>query len=215
MTDLSRLSRALSRKDKVSDRWPEASAPAVHSTDRVLLPGQVDPARAARLVAESERRRRRRKFAPAAWTPGLVRERLLEARRLIDRMAIPWKPRGHKNTMPAYRHDANDAWANWLEWSQTDSAFARDRNRVAFAASADQVSRLEEAIGWPARYLADAGLRRLLGAFLDAKARRKGLRRLCRERGWSYSLFERRVGQACGLIAAGLKRDRVPVRAAE
>lgn len=145
------------------------------------------------------------------WTPKLVETRLIEAARLCMMTGGPVLPKGFKNSMPAYSYD----WADLLNQVQTEE-IGKGRNYVRLGATSKQVSRMEEAILWPWTYLEKfEGPRRVLKVFLACKAHRRKFGAACKSKGWSRTTAYRARDRALAIIAIGLNRDRVPVRAGD
>lgn len=87
--------------------------------------------------------------APSVWTPELVGLRMIEAYRVLARMPSSWGPRAPRNAWPAVLQE----WEDLLDMSAW-------RNRLAEEPKADpptkeEVSRADEALGWPMDHLAD------------------------------------------------------------
>lgn len=154
-------------------------------------------------------------FAPPAdipfdelWNPKLVEARLVEAAILCVKTGGPVLPKGFKGSMPAYAYD----WGDLLNQVETDE-IGKGRNYVRTGASAKEVSRMEEAILWPWRYLEKfEGPRRVLKVYLNCKAHRRKFGSACKARGWSRATGYRARDRALAIIAIGLNRDRVAVR---
>ena len=151
-------------------------------------------------------------FAPPAdvdfddlWVPKVVDERLVEAMRVVMRGVGRVGPAGHGNNMPDYYYD----WADlWFQAGNKDNS--KPRGLSLLSASQEQVTRMEEAIRWPAVYLADhPGPRRVLAAYLRAKAHRYKFSDDCKRRGWPRATAYRARDKALALIAQGLNKDRV------
>lgn len=90
---------------------------------------------------------------PERWTFVHVMERLEEAFRTLRRLPISTRPRGYMNSMPFYLYDRGDLNAQ-LETYELER-LARMRNRVRIPPSPAEIARMEEALRWPALFLAD------------------------------------------------------------
>ena len=88
-----------------------------------------------------------------------------------------------------------------------------EKNRVKLRPGADEISMMEQAISWQARYLDQhAGVRRVYKTWLYAKATRRRFARVCNKIGWARSTANRRRWQGALLIATGLMRDEIPLQ---
>jgi hypothetical protein len=96
----------------------------------------------------------RTRRAPERWTLVHVMERMEEAFRTLARLPIATRPRGYINSMPFYVYDRGDLNAQ-METYELER-MGRLRNRVRIPPSPDEIARMEEALRWPAVYLAGA-----------------------------------------------------------
>lgn len=137
---------------------------------------------------------------PTEWTAEHVGNRLIEAARVIGRMPTP---RGTKSGMwPAYQTQTEAELRQLVNehmLSGTINQYYATLNRVRIPPSSHEIARMEEAIGWPGKYLlGDPDLPPIVTFWahksqMDDEAPppiRVGLR----------------------MIARGLRRDRVRVR---
>jgi hypothetical protein len=91
---------------------------------------------------------------PHFWTPEIVGDRMIEAFDVLARTPGAWRPQGYASTWPGYRQD----WADLLDeeaWRNHQKAMEADANRARRRCETDEVSRAEEALYWPAHFLAD------------------------------------------------------------
>lgn len=141
------------------------------------------------------------------WTSDAVRGRLVEAAKLIERTGGRVAPKGYGTTMPEYSYD----WGDLL--AQTEGAtLLKGRNMIRIGASSQAMTRAEEAMVWPMRYLEEAdGPRRALRLFLRCRAKRERFGLACKKKGWSRVTAWRARDRALTIIAIGLIRDRVPL----
>jgi hypothetical protein len=152
-----------------------------------------------------------RPCAPRDWSWSHIIERMEEAFRTLRRLPAPTGPRGHRNSMPTYDYDRGDLNAQ-LETYEVER-LAKLRNRVHLRPPSDEISRMEQAIWWPAKYLSGAeDLARAVNlsamwAAMDMDVD-KGLRRIKTTR----RLFNDRKLRGLCIIARGLTRDRVPIK---
>jgi hypothetical protein len=155
----------------------------------------------------------RARDVPERWTFLFVMERMEEGFRILSRLPLPTRPRGYINSMPLYRYDQGDLNAQ-LETHELER-LARIRNRVRIPPSPAEIARMEEALRWPALYLAGSEFHHLaravnLGALwaafdanIDERVKRLKITRRA---------FHARKLQGLRIIARELMRLRVPVR---
>jgi hypothetical protein len=91
---------------------------------------------------------------PEVWSWIYVMRRLEEGFRTLRRVPMSTGPRGYTNTMPYYVYDRADQNAQ-LETCELER-MAKLRNRSRLRPPPDAVTRMEEALWWPAKYLWDA-----------------------------------------------------------
>lgn len=145
------------------------------------------------------------------WTAEDVDLRMADAMRLVSATVGRVGPKQEGTGMPAYRHEALDIWFQQL--AEDAEQRRGEKNRIRLRPGADEISMMEEAIGWQARYLdAHDGVRRVYKTWLYAKATRRRFARVCRKIGWPRSTANRRRWQGALLIATGLMRDEVALR---
>lgn len=150
---------------------------------------------------------------PEGWTFVHVMDRLEEAFRTLRRLPIATRPRGYVNSMPFYVYDRGDLNAQ-LETYELER-LARLRNRVRIPPTPAEIARMEEALRWPALFLAGPEFHHVaravnlgcLWAAADTDVD-KALRRLKLTR----RTFNVRKLQGLRIIARELIRRRVPVR---
>lgn len=145
-----------------------------------------------------------------AWGPEDVEARLIDAMRLVGLSVGRVGPAREGSGMPSYRHEALDIWFQQL--AEDAERRRGDRNRVRLRPGADEISMMEEAIGWQAKYLSEhAGVRRVYKVWLFCKATRRRFSRVCAKIGWARSTANRRRWHGSLLIATGLMRDGAPL----
>jgi len=150
---------------------------------------------------------------PARWTFVHVMDRLEEAFRTLRRLPIATRPRGYVNSMPFYVYDRADLNAQ-LETYELER-LARLRNRVRIPPSPAEIARMEEALRWPALFLAGPEFHHVaravnlgcLWAAVDTDVE-KALRRIK----LTPRTFSARKLQGLRIIARELIRRRIPVR---
>jgi hypothetical protein len=156
---------------------------------------------------------RRPRRVPDRWSFFHVMARMEEGFRTLSRLPLPTRPRGYINSMPVYLYDRADLNSQ-LETHELER-MARLRNRVRIPPSPAEIARMEEALRWPALYLAGSEFQHLaravnLGALwaafdadIDARVKRLKITRRA---------FHARNLHGLRIIAGELARHRVPVR---
>ena len=150
---------------------------------------------------------------PSTWSFLHVMERMEEGFRVLGRLPMATRPRGYINSMPIYRHDRGDLNSQ-LETYELER-MAKLRNRVRIPPSPAEIDRMEEALRWPAVFLAGNEFHHLaravnlgcLWAAVDADVER-GLRRIKVTR----RTFNARKLQGLRIIARELVRRRARIR---
>ncbi|MDC7784801.1 hypothetical protein PQJ75_00850 [Rhodoplanes sp. TEM] len=143
-------------------------------------------------------------FVPDQWTGPHVGLRLWEAFEVLRRMPMPRGPREFGRAWPAYRVE----WADLLAEQEgaQQAAQLREKQRVAkVLPTAEEVSRMERAISWPARFLATD--RRLLLAVQRAALAfsvGRDFEWIAHTWGGSAAVWQQRDWQGCDVIADGL-----------
>jgi hypothetical protein len=153
------------------------------------------------------------------WTPTAVRKELAFAFRVLHATTGRVGHKALKAAMPDYEYSAADLNIQYLaevEAKKRGETTLRDRLVTRFRPSSQEIERahvvllgsshmrpwLRLADGYPLHrdFLVEAVL---------AAARGVGDRRLCRERGWNLSTFQRHRDHAAGVIATHLNRHGV------
>jgi hypothetical protein len=138
---------------------------------------------------------------------------LVEGLRVLNIMLVRDRgPRQSGNAWPAYAHDWEDQLAQCEADEAQKTADAREMNFVRLRPSAQEITRMETVIVWPARYLKDAPqfLRTVQLAAL-ARARHRDLRWVARKLSLPAPLVRRWNREGLDTIALGLIRNRVPI----
>lgn len=138
------------------------------------------------------------------WDVDLVKDRLVDAIRLVQRTAGRVGPRGHGRTMPDYEYSSIDRW-----YQQTQEAWEREhgdreRNRPTIGASAEEIREADEALGWIPRFVSLEQVRRALNTWLLAKATRRPWKKVTKELGLVHRTAIARRDRALALIVYGL-----------
>ena len=84
-----------------------------------------------------------------------------------------------------------------------------EQNRSTIPPTPIEISQMNEALAWPARYIEERHLRVIVMTCSVVRASNRSLHGLCRDRGWPYSTTYMRAIRAGRSIAAGLNRDGV------
>lgn len=150
---------------------------------------------------------------PDEWTPEHVGARLRDAYETLRRMPDRNRPKAHGQGWPSYVYE----WADLLAQQETEAAEReadeRQQNRVRLPVSAGAVSRMEDALSWPGRYLGhDPALARLVMLVAIAQARRVSIKAFCKRQGWNDATVRRRRNHGLALIADALAGLGVEVR---
>lgn len=172
-----------------------------------LTDGVLD-ADAARLMAEMT-------GCPYAmgWTVAAVRARLEEAARTWERIGGRVGPRRESGAWPDWELYGNptDADLNCIyDGDQSGTRAAEARN--AWRPSGVELSRVEDALHWPSRYLSDPkhdGNRRALQVWMLCCAKNRSFDGFLRRRGAVRQTAYRRLNRAAQSILDGLVRDGV------
>lgn len=150
---------------------------------------------------------------PSTWSMIHVLDRMEEAFEILAGMPMTTRPKQYGNAMPAIHHqrlsikDQLDMMASG-ELEQ----MAEDRNRVRLAPTSAQVSRMDQALGWPFQYLSDRPeLAKAVSLRALWAAMRVDIRKRCEGRRMDHDLFNRQWQEGTRIIAATLIARRVPV----
>lgn len=104
---------------------------------------------------------------PRIWTHEIVGRRLVDALRTLRRLPARTGPAGYGSTMPEILRD----WADKLAQLENPDN-SRIGVRVTRSVTSAELARMEEALSWPLRYLADDPLAgRLVWAWAAQRAR--------------------------------------------
>ncbi len=151
-------------------------------------------------------------YIPPTWIGPHVGLRLVEAFKTLSRM--PMGGAGVKSGVwPDYRHDWEDLLAQVNTDADIKAQEARDQNRARLMPTAEDVSRMEKAIVWPAHYL---GSRPIICRIVQRVAVYRAVR------GFDLDMLSRKMRKPAdavrranrnGLdaIADGLRREKIMV----
>jgi hypothetical protein len=149
---------------------------------------------------------------PTVWTPDHVARRLVEAFRTLDKMPRPKGPRGAGNHWPQTRVE----WADQLAQAELPEderrARAEQRHALAFRPTGAEIAQMDKVLDW-LRCLRQetAELALVLSLWAVRAARRRSVRAICREMGWTSSTFYYQRACALERISAELNRRATPV----
>jgi hypothetical protein len=146
---------------------------------------------------------------PNLWNGPHVGKRLAEAMRTLRLIPMP-AVAGYGAAWPAYSYEFEDLLAQ-QEQGELEKT-QRMQNRTRVLPSYSDVTRMEAAIIWPARYL--RGLDHLLRA-VNAVALAHSLERdagwVAAKRGGYADTWRANHDRGCDIIAEGLRAELVPV----
>jgi hypothetical protein len=161
--------------------------PPPSDPEQALLPGQVEPVRAKRIVGDLIASWNKPEL-PRTWTTDHVSKRLREAHHVLRRIPMLIWPQMFGRVWPPYKVEAGELV------HQVDSGTLEiGRNRAMIGATSDEMARMMEALCWSMTYLFDEPeLARATNEFAmdDITGCQQGLR----------------------IIAVGLNTDRVLIR---
>jgi hypothetical protein len=169
----------------------------------VLIPG--DPWHPLDAVPAPE-------YVPPSWIGPHVGLRLVEAFKTLATLPVMNGPQRPHNTWPWFKPQWEDLLAQQEAAAEDEQLRADAFNRARLAPTAIEVGRMEAALVWPAHYLQSRPLiMRMVGSVAVMRARglesdliaRKLKRRPVAVRSMNRTGLD--------LIAAGLRRDQVPV----
>lgn len=181
--------------------------------DRLRNEVAVDPETQRRWL---DRECEQPKELPDRWTPEHVADRLVEAFETLRATPARTHPKEFGNGWPGYREE----WTDWLAQAELTESERADReyarNRVRIPPSSEKVSRMDDALRWPLRFLATGNLRdqersKVLLIWAFCKANGRSIRAARRRFGWSSSTFHRLRQDALDTVAASLDHLAVPV----
>jgi hypothetical protein len=95
-----------------------------------------------------------RPCAPRDWSWSHIIERMEEAFRTLRRLPAPTGPRGYRNSMPRHDYDRGDL--NGQQETYELERMAKLRNRVRLHPPPDEITRMEEAMWWPTKYIKES-----------------------------------------------------------
>lgn len=151
-------------------------------------------------------------FIPPTWNGPHVATRLADAWRILVKM--PWRspyPRAFGQSWPSYRLEWHDLLAI-VGGGELDS-MQREANRVRILPSAKEISQMEQAIGWPWRYLRESHRVMIVNVCARVRSFDGDLAKEMRRRNYrgNPDQWQEFNWKFCDNIADGLIKDRVVV----
>jgi hypothetical protein len=215
--DLADIARSLSRRMRTRGARRAVNGAEITLEERVAdsIQAELNGDRSHILGAKgpSMPLSRERRSVPDRWSVVHVMDRLEEAWQTLSRMPVATRPRGYANAMPAYAYDRFDLNAQ-LETHELERSI-RAKNRVTVPPTPDEVTRMDQAFGWPVTYLSreeDQHLARAVNLGTRIAAFDLPFSSIAHsEVKVSAHAFTRRKFHGLQLIAIGLIRDAVPV----
>ena len=166
--------------------------------------GRVSDERVARLLGDLTIRTELR------WSVELVKARLREAAQCIEKIVGRVGPSQKSTMWPTHAVEFSDQ-LGMLDTGELARLHAQ-QNRAVMSASEREITRTEEAIGWPGRYLRADGLtdeRKALQIWMWTEAKDQPWERFIHALGCSKAEANRRRREAFRIIMTGLLKDKV------
>lgn len=146
---------------------------------------------------------------PAVWNGPHVGQRLCDAMRTLRSVPMPGVA-GYRANWPVYAYEFEDLLAQH-EQGELERTQA-NQNRTRLLPSFREVSQMEIAICWPARFLASAvHIVVAVNAVALAHSFERDAGWVAAKRGGYADTWRQRHDQGCERIACGLRANRVPV----
>lgn len=160
----------------------------------------------------------RRRPLPTSWNIVHVMDRIEEAVDVLGRMPVMPGPRGHSNSMPDYAYTIGDLNAQAESGELEKMLRANMKPRIPVTAA--EITRMQQALRWPAVYLrsaaglhvthmAEVSRAVINGALWNVTGANIGKR--CRGLNLTTRAFYRQQMHGVEIITRGLIRDDVPV----
>ena len=146
-------------------------------------------------------------YIPPAWDGPHVGLRLVQAFATLARMPGLMLP-GYRAAWPEYAYEFRDLTAR-NEYDRERDAAAQ--NRVRLMPAANDISRMEAAIMWPAHYVRDPTKRRIVQRVAMLRARELSLHAIARRLKRNPKVIRNENRKGLDDIAAGLRRDNCTV----
>lgn len=167
-----------------------------------LMPGQVDPDRAARMRERSARLRHHEDGPPPTWTPAWVEARYVAAFRTCLSLPIPTGPKAFGSNWPPILHEFGDHVGQ-----ASTGEIGKGRNRVTRGAPIEEIAAMEKVFEWALTVMRPYPVEsKMLQAWALFRALGKDPDSLAARIGASERTFRRRRRQAATLCAERLNR---------
>lgn len=151
-------------------------------------------------------------YVPRQWDGVHVGKRLIEGFRTLARVPVGRGPGGPSTAWPLYAREFSEYYAALVGDDRAEHAtVAAERNRVRLPAGAEDIARMEAVISWPARYLADRPIARVVLFVAARRAHDWPMERIAQKLARSAGCVRRCNRAGLDEIAAGLRRDAVAV----
>lgn len=134
------------------------------------------------------------------WTKEVVLDRLAAGIKIVQHTGGRIGPAGPRNGLPTFLVQLDEELAGNVA-----------PEPVRLPPSARQIRLAEEAVEWPARFVADRRVREALHIWMLAKAIRKPWQKIAERRGWARETAKRYKDRAVYHIVIGLTEAAVPV----
>jgi hypothetical protein len=146
---------------------------------------------------------------PAWWDHPHVIVRMVMAMDVLARIRTTVGPQAYTSAWPAYMHDWEDLLAQ--EEGETGHLRRTEETRIVIPPRTLEVSLMEEALAWTGRYLRGERVIALpKWAWCRVIGRESRFRRWARRK--RIGNPGHRVMEEAMIVAAGLRKDRIPVR---
>ncbi|WP_065755229.1 DUF6362 family protein [Bradyrhizobium paxllaeri] len=146
-------------------------------------------------------------YIPPAWDGPHVGLRLVQAFSTLARLPGLIIP-GYGAAWPEYAYEFGDLTDHDQYDRERDAAV---QNRTRLMPDAGAISRMEAAIVWPARYVNDTAMRRIVQRVAMLRAREVPLHAIARRLKRSAKGVRNENRKGLDTIAAGLRRDDCPI----
>lgn len=154
-----------------------------------------------------------RPVVPERWSQIHVLDRLEEAFGTLAAMPMAGRPKAYGNGLPTPVQERIPLIELFeMEQSGQLEQMREDRNRVRLAATADQISRMDQALSWPGQFLAhDPDIAKAVQLRALWAAMRVDIRKRCQRRGLNHEAFNARWQAGVAVITGQLIARKVPV----
>lgn len=139
------------------------------------------------------------------WDTRLVRATLVGAARFIGATTPRVGPASIRSSMPEVVRDWED-WAGWVD----EDGYVPTRP-MAIVKTQAKVTLAENAMLWPLLYVEREDYRKVLCAFIGARAVGRPFSKVIRAKGWIRQTAYDRRDRALNAISVGLDWDNMPV----